>query len=112
MRVIQVPMSEMLCPLKKSRKLGARSARHACEMPPELIVGVRWFRGGELMFPAAPRRARGLPVWESRPRALRSARRWYRVWSFAISSLDALASVSHSSMAGDRLLQNASERVE
>jgi hypothetical protein len=31
MRVIQVPMSEMLCPPKKSRKLRCRSARHACE---------------------------------------------------------------------------------
>ena len=31
MRVIHVPMSEMLCPPKKRRKFRCRSARHACE---------------------------------------------------------------------------------
>ena len=33
MRVIQVPMSEMVCPPKNSRKLRCRSARHACDTP-------------------------------------------------------------------------------
>jgi hypothetical protein len=33
MRVIHVPISEMLCPPKKSRKLRCRSARHACDAP-------------------------------------------------------------------------------
>ena len=34
MRVIHVPISEMLWPPKKSRKLRWRSARHACEKSP------------------------------------------------------------------------------
>jgi hypothetical protein len=33
MRVIQVPMSEMVCPPKKRRKLRCRSARQAWEEP-------------------------------------------------------------------------------
>lgn len=36
MRVIQVPISEMLWPPKKSRKLRWRRARQACEAPPNL----------------------------------------------------------------------------
>ena len=32
-RVIHVPTSEMLWPMKKSRKLRPRSARQACEIP-------------------------------------------------------------------------------
>ncbi len=34
MRVIHVPMSEMVCPPKKRRKLRCRSARHAWDTPP------------------------------------------------------------------------------
>ncbi len=33
MRVIHVPMSEMVCPPKNSLKLRCRSARHACDAP-------------------------------------------------------------------------------
>ena len=42
MRVIHVPMSEMLWPAKKSRKLRCRSARHACEIParPPVFCGL------------------------------------------------------------------------
>src|ERR1700747_1688411 len=36
MRVIQVPMSEMLWPPKKRRKLRWPSARHACDAPASL----------------------------------------------------------------------------
>ena len=38
MRVIQVPISEMLWPPKKSRKLRCLSARHACEKPGKALL--------------------------------------------------------------------------
>jgi hypothetical protein len=40
MRVIHVPMSEIVCPPKNSRKLRCRSARHACDMPAVSVRGV------------------------------------------------------------------------
>jgi hypothetical protein len=40
MRVIHVPMSEIVCPPKNSRKLRCRNARHACDMPAVSVGGV------------------------------------------------------------------------
>ena len=41
MRVIQVPISEMLCPPKKRRKLRWRRARQACEKSPAAAIDSR-----------------------------------------------------------------------
>jgi hypothetical protein len=48
MRVIHVPMSEIVCPPKNSRKLRCRNARQAYEMP---AVSVRF----ALLVKLAPR---------------------------------------------------------
>ena len=53
MRVIQVPMSEMVCPPKKSRKLRCRSARHTCDAPLEAGVSV-WALGLARPAPGLP----------------------------------------------------------
>ena len=43
MRVIHVPMSEIVCPPKNSRKLRCRNARHAKELPAVSVRSVRLF---------------------------------------------------------------------